>query len=104
MFGFKAYAIVIYFVLLAALSQLLNATFITSLNYNEIKLVPQSGIEPTSPAYKTGPHPLKVSGANLAGTMCQNIRWRIQESNLLIMFAVNIQTEYFPQPCGKYPP
>jgi hypothetical protein len=36
--------------------------------------------------------------------MCQNIRWRIQESNLLIMFAVNIQTEYFPQPCGKYPP
>ena len=26
-------------------------------------LVPQSGIEPTSPAYKTGPHPLKVSGA-----------------------------------------
>ena len=62
-FGFKAYAIVIYFVLLAALSQLLNATFVTSLNYNEINLVPQSGIEPTSPAYKTGPHPLKVSGA-----------------------------------------
>ena len=25
--------------------------------------MPQSGIEPTSPAYKTGPHPLKVSGA-----------------------------------------
>jgi hypothetical protein len=36
--------------------------------------------------------------------MHQNIRWRIQESNLLIMFAVNIQTEYFPHPCGKYPP
>ncbi len=85
-----------------ALSHLLNVTFITSLNYNEIKLahwlgiepsinllgrnrtvstglrnswapslqwikmVPQSGIEPTSPAYKTGPHPLKVSGANMA--------------------------------------
>ena len=29
-------------------------------------LVPQSGIEPTSPAYKTGPHPLKVSRAYLA--------------------------------------
>jgi len=29
------------------------------------KMVPQSGIEPTSPAYKTGPHPLKVSGANI---------------------------------------
>ena len=28
-----------------------------------IILVPQSGIEPTSPAYKTGPHPIKVSGA-----------------------------------------
>ena len=30
-------------------------------------LVPQSGIEPTSPAYKTGPHPLKVSRAKLGG-------------------------------------
>lgn len=46
MFGFKAYAIVIYFVLLAALSQLLNATFITSLNYNEINLVVIRGVEP----------------------------------------------------------
>ena len=27
-------------------------------------LVPRSGIEPASPAYKTGPHPLKVSRAN----------------------------------------
>ncbi len=31
--------------------------------------MPQSGIEPTSPAYKTGPHPLKVSRANLVGTV-----------------------------------
>ena len=36
------------------------------LSYTQIKLVPQSGIEPTSPAYKTGPHPLKVSRAYLA--------------------------------------
>ena len=28
--------------------------------------MPQSGIEPTSPAYKTGPHPLKVSRAYMA--------------------------------------
>ena len=46
MFGFKAYAIVIYFVLLAALSQLLNATFVTSLNYNEIKKAHCPGFEP----------------------------------------------------------
>lgn len=30
-------------------------------------LVPQSGIEPASPVYKTGPHPLKASGAYGAG-------------------------------------
>ena len=30
-------------------------------------LVPRSGIEPASPAYKTGPHPLKVSRAKLGG-------------------------------------
>ena len=30
-------------------------------------LVPQSGIEPTSPAYWTGPHPLKVSRALILG-------------------------------------
>ena len=39
-FGFKAYAIVTYFVLLSVLSHLLNATFLLSLNYNEIKLAP----------------------------------------------------------------
>ena len=47
-FGFKAYAIVIYFVLLAALSHLLNATFLSTLNYNEIKLVCVAGFEPAA--------------------------------------------------------
>ena len=31
--------------------------------------MPQSGIEPTSPPYKRGPHPLKVSGAKIKGAL-----------------------------------
>lgn len=31
--------------------------------------MPQSGIEPTSPAYKTGPHPLKVSRAKFTNSL-----------------------------------
>lgn len=47
MFGFKAYAIVIYFALLDALSHLLNTTLLLTLNYNEINLAHRVGFEPT---------------------------------------------------------
>jgi hypothetical protein len=33
-------------------------------DYNGINLVPLAGIEPTHPAYKTGPLPLRIKGQN----------------------------------------